>query len=74
MRCKWPYPNADDIKMMCIVVAQNVMRLYVQMCMSILRDFIIMSVMEGWLSVCLQLISFCFSTSQDMIFTALFLA
>lgn len=38
--------------MICIVVAQNVMCLYVQMCMSILRVFITFSVlMVGWLSV-----------------------
>lgn len=43
--------------MICIVVAQIVMCLYVQMCMSILGVFIISSVvMVGWLSVCLLLV------------------
>lgn len=50
--------------MICIVVAQNVMCLYVQMCMSILRVFIIFSVaMVGWL-LCLFAVSLllrCFS-------------
>lgn len=63
--------------MICIVVAQNVMCLYVQMCMSILRVFIIFSVvMVGLLSVCLLLVCWVVFqfTSQDMLFTALFLA
>lgn len=60
--------------MICIVLAENVMCLYVQMCMSILRAFIILSlVMVGWLSVCLLLLFFQFA-SQDMLFTALLLA
>lgn len=43
--------------MICIVVAQNVMCLYVQMCVSILRVFITFSVMMvGWLSVCWLLV------------------
>lgn len=55
----------------------NVMCLYVQMCMSVLRIFIILSVvMVGCLCVCLRLV--CCSvfqfTSQDMLFTALLLA
>lgn len=69
--------------MICIVLAQNVMCLYVQMCMSVLRVFIIFSGgrrLDGFLFVCCKsaalffLFFFQFVKSQDMLFTALFLA